>query len=153
MSVDAHLDFEIVIPSFIYFQIGSAGGQIDTMTFDVEAAGIEPGDGTSVPGSIDTNPLLDTVDVIVRTNAANFSIQASGGNLTSGTTSDTIPLTDITVLGGGGVPVPAFGGAPAGLATLGIRTHTDTWQFSYDNVAVVDAATYTASVTYTATDI
>lgn len=148
-SAQANLDFQIIIPSFIFFQVGSPGVTIDLVTFDVLTANEEPGSGNAVLGS-------SAISVDLRTNAANVRIAATGGNMDDGS-GNLIPLTDITATAGGTIPVPDFGADTGLFAPVG-GILNDTWNFSYDNTAVVPAGTYGGAanggrVTYTATDI
>ena len=48
LNANARLDFRVVIPKFIRFQVGSAGATIDLVEFSVPAANV--GDGTDVGG-------------------------------------------------------------------------------------------------------
>ena len=158
-SAQANLDFVVVIPSFIFFQVGTAGATIDSMTFDLATAGVEPGiGGAGVDGESSYAPATNTIDITLRTNASNVRIAATGGSMTSATTTDSIPLTDINVTPGGTIPVPTFGG-DTGLFGGGLPgTLNDTWAFNYANTAIVEGGIYGGAanggrVTYTATDI
>jgi len=152
-SADAHIDFQVVIPSFIFFQLGPAGvGNVSLVSFDVSTDPDGPGSGTAVPGST-------SVGVTLRSNATNVQIAASGGNLDDGG-GNTIALGDITPSAGGQVPVPDFGNSTGSfpVAALG-GLLSDTWAFSYDNTAIPAPGTYGGAninggrVTYTATDL
>lgn len=148
-SAQANLDFQIIIPSFIFFQVGSPGTTIDLVTFDLVTALEEPGSTNPVPGS-------STISVDLRTNASQVRIAASGGDMDDGS-GNLIALTDITATAGGTIPVPDFGADTGLFAPVG-GVLNDTWSYSYDNTAVVPAGTYGGAanggrVTYTATDI
>ena len=83
-TAQANLDFRITIPSFVYFQIGSAGS-VDRVDYDLNVGPVQPGSGGPIAA---TGGVADGADgslsVILATNAASVSIAASGGNLTSG---------------------------------------------------------------------
>ena len=144
-TASADLGFEIIIPSFIYFQVGApAPGSVDTVQFDLSA--LEPGSGTDVLAT------GGAVDVALRTNAANTNIVA---DISAGPPDDgggnTIPFAEILPSDGGTITVPTFGGPAIGF--VGPVNATDTWTFTYDNAGVYTAGTYTTTVTYTATTL
>ena len=150
-SAQANLDFAITIPSFIFFQVGSPGSTIDSVSFDLLTANEEPGSTNPVAGS-------STVSVALRTNATNVRIAASGGNMTDTLGgAGSIPLTDITPSSAASdIPVPDFGADTGLIAPSGFNL-SDTWSFSYDNTTVVPAGVYGTDtnggrVTYTVTD-
>jgi len=160
-TADARLDFQIVIPSFIFFRVGTAGnGNIDTVEFDLVTPPVQPGLGGA--GVAATS---GAVQVELITNATNILIAADNGNgggvLTeTGGGTDTIPLTEITATSVGGlIPAPQFGGntGPGGFLVPG-GTLSDTWSFNYANSTVRAPGTYGSSgfggrVTYTASDL
>jgi len=144
-TASADLDFEIIIPSFVYFQVGDPNaGTVDTVQFDL--TGLSVGSGTDVPAT------AGAVPVVLRSNAANTEIVADisagapddgGGNF--------IPFTEILPTAGGPIPVPAFGGAAINFG--GPMNLTDDWTYTYDNVGSYLPGTYTTTVTYTATTL
>ncbi len=145
-TATANLDFRIVIPNFLFFQIGTAGS-IDRVDYNLGAT--QPGSGgpfSATGGVGDGNDGALTVNLI--TNAANVSIAASGGNLTSG--GDNLPFTDITATDTGTITVPDFGATVSPVAT-GTFSLTDTWTYTYDNSTVYPAGTYNGTATYTVT--
>ena len=153
-SAAANLDFRISIPTYIYFQIGSAA-TIDTVDFDMTAPAITPGSGA-------LNATSGTVNVILRTNATTLNLSAVGADLDNGA-GGTIPLTDITgtAAGTGDIPHPTFNGASVAVnpVTSDIVTdNTETWTFTYANATAVppgvygDGAGNGTRVTYTIAD-
>ena len=46
LNANARLDFRVVVPKFIRFQVGSAGATVDLVEFTVPAANV--GDGTDI---------------------------------------------------------------------------------------------------------
>lgn len=147
-TAQANLDFRIIIPSFVYFQIGSAGS-VDRVDYDLNVGPVQPGSGGPISA---TGGVGDGVDgaltVNLATNATNVSIAASGGNLTSG--GDTLPFADITASDTGTIPVPDFGTTISPFAPGGFSL-SDTWSYTYDNTSVYNAGTYDGRATYTIT--
>ena len=155
LTANADLDFEIVIPRFLYLQVGSTGTTVDTVTFDLSGVAsiadvdAQIGNGTAVDGDI-------TVGVRLVSNAGDVDLEAvgSGTGLTNGT--ETIPWSQITgtaATGGAtGLDVPVVGAAAVTIpATNGVVNRSDTWSFDYENDLLVGGGTYTGTVTYTAT--
>lgn len=138
-TATADLNFSIVIPQFVYFQVGAsaAPGNLDTVSFNLAA--IESGSGVDVADS--NGP----VDVVLRSNAqVTISAQALAGSgpLAAGSTEI------LTSASNASIPVPAFGASAAPVA--GPINESGTWTFAYDNAGVYAANTYTDTVTYTA---
>ncbi|HIP67734.1 MAG TPA: hypothetical protein EYH06_03990 [Chromatiales bacterium] len=147
-TAQGHLDFRIIIPDFVFFQIGSAGATIDRVEYNLGAT--QPGSGGPFAATGGTGDGADgAVTVRLITNAANVSIGATGGNLTSG--ADTIPFADITAADSGTITVPDFG-ATVNVAP-GAFSLTDTWTYTYDNSTVYNAGTYDGQATYTVTTL
>lgn len=147
-SASADLDFRVILPQFIYFQVGDpTAGNVDTIDFDL-STGPEPGGGT-VTGSATV-----TVSLITNIPTGNVQISASGADLTgTAPNTDTIPVTDISgSASAGDIPVPTTGGSAAAVGTAPFAG-TDTWTFTYANPtpagAPIAADTYTTTVTYT----
>ncbi len=145
-TAQANLDFQIIIPDFVFFQVGTAAS-VDRVDFDL--AGTLPGSGGpfAATGGVGDGADGDlTVNLI--TNAASVSIAATGGNLVSG--GDTIPFADITATDTGTISVPDFGTTISPFNPGGFSL-TDTWTYTYDNASVYAAGTYAGTVTYTVT--
>jgi len=148
-SAQADLDFRITIPNFVYFQIGSAGATVDRVEYDLNVGAIQPGTGGPIAATGGTGDGADgSLSITLATNAANVSIAASGGDLTSGAL--TIPFTDITATGTGTIPVPDFGTTITPFAP-GALSISDTWSYTYDNSTIYGAGIYNGTVTYTVT--
>ena len=156
LTANADLDFEIVIPRFLYLQVGSTGTTVDTVSFDL-STGVT--DITDIDGTIGNgNAVAGDITVGVRlvSNAGDVDLEAvgSGTGLTNG--SDTIPWSQITgtaATGGAtGLDVPVVGAAAVTIAANnGVVNRSDTWSFDYENDLLVGGGTYTGTVTYTAT--
>lgn len=146
---NARLNFQVNVPRFLEFRVGSADAVIDTVVFDVAAADV--GNATAVAGDI-------TVDVALRGNGGAISLSAdtSADPLNSG--ADTIPFSAITTtLDAGTINAPTLvdgASAPVAVAvTSGTRVtnRSATWSYEFDNAAVYGAGTYAGQVVYTAT--
>ena len=150
-TAQAQLSFRITIPDFVYFQVGTASaGTIDRVDFDM--TGLEAGDGNAVAPTGGTGDAADgIVTVVLRTNAANVEIDATGGDLTGTVSGTTIPFSEITASDGGVIPVPDFDGTTnLGSGPIDL---TDNWTFSYDNTSVYQPDQYDGTVTYTVTTL
>jgi hypothetical protein len=149
-NASADLEFQIVIPQFVFFRVGTAGA-LDRVDFDLGTALAQPGTGVSVDATGGVGDGADgDLDVEIITNATGLTIGATGGDLSSG--SNLIPFTDITAADGGDIPVPAFG--TAGVAVPGVPgTLNDTWSYTYNNDTVYPPGTYAGTVTYTVTTL
>jgi hypothetical protein len=144
----ADLDFSVIIPEFVYFQIGADAtpGATDTVEFDLDNAftvdGTEVGDGTDV---------LATDGGVYVALRANQPVQitadalGAAGPLAAGS-------TEISAANDLNIPVPAFGATSSTIAGP-IIDEEDTWTFTYDNAGVYTPGTYSETVTYTAATI
>ena len=153
-AATARLDFQVLIPRFLLFRVGTAGSTVDLVTFDIAASGIELGNGTAIPATTGGD-----VDVQLLTNTpGDIAISASTtGPLTNGGTGS-ISFDEIsTVVLNGNINPPTLtdGGSAPVAFTGGVGNHTGQWRFSYDNTAVPEEGTYggagVGTVTYTAT--
>lgn len=143
-GASADLNFEVVIPEFIRFQVGSAGTTVDLVRFEVPAADV--GDGNPVSR---TNDGGAAIPVTLVSNVGNLDITAVGS---TGGPND-IDWTEITASSSdaAALPAPAVGGSASVSADAnGVIDASADWTFVYDNSDVVAAGTYTGTVTYTA---
>ena len=150
-TASVELDFQIVIPSFIYFRVGTAGtGSVDTISFAPSANDLATGATTIGTGGDAT---LGAVNVVLISNAGDVTITPTNdGGLDSGVS--TISYTHIATLSGA-ISAPLLtdaGGAPVtiGSGAFGVTNLTDTWTYRYINLTVPAAGIYTDTVTYTA---
>lgn len=147
ISASADLDFQVNIPRFISFQVGSAGTVVDLVQFDVN--GNDVGNGTPVARTGGA-----AVPVTLVSNVGNVTLSASGSNAGLEDGTSVIPWSTITGSSSNAaeLPVPAIGGAGTGLtATNGVINATADWTFQYANSDIVAAGTYEGTVTYTVT--
>ena len=153
-SVD--LDFQIVIPSFIYFRVGTAvPGTVDVINFN------PTGTDVATPGAITAGTGGDAgggaVNVDVISNGGNITITElndGGGTGLSDGGSNNISYAQIITADGGNISAPTLSDAAANTVTIlsaGITVESDVWTYTYSNPATPPvAATYTGRVTYTA---
>jgi hypothetical protein len=153
-TADASLNFEIVIPPFVYFRVGNAGS-INTINFSPTATDIAtPGAHTAATGGDALGGAA--VNVVLISNGGDVTITPTNlnGGLTSG--GNTISYTQINTSDGGIIATPNLtnAGGTAEIITsgaFGITNLTDVWTYEYINPATPPAAgTYTDQVTYTA---
>lgn len=164
-SASARLDFAIVVPRFLQFQVGTAGATVDQITFNVAAANVGSGAAQAGTGG---NLGAGTVTVSIRANSGQITITPSnnsaGLGLGNGTAGQTIPYTEILTSSSaaGTLPAPALtnAGGTAVTPALSAGTVTNrsaTWAYTYANTTVPNAGTYGTGgtgtggrVTYTA---
>jgi hypothetical protein len=150
-TASVNLDFQIVIPSFIYFRVGAVGS-VNTINFDPLPADVYT--GTTIGGTGgDLGGGAVTVDLI-----------SNGGNITINTTNDggggglngpgILSYAQIHTGDGGNITAPDLtdGGALLPVVILSTVTNlSDTWTYTYENPATPPVpGTYTGRVTYTA---
>ena len=150
----ANVDFQINVPGFVFFQVGSLG-VADEIVFNVPAANV--GDSSSVSGSGGDGGPSGTVTVVVISNAGPVTLTENAGDtaLTRLTGTETISWDEITTaLTSGTVPViPLTDGSTSSAAlpeVAGITSLSGTWTYSYDNTTTPVAGTYEGTATYDA---
>ncbi|MEJ2059764.1 MAG: hypothetical protein P8Y64_04680 [Gammaproteobacteria bacterium] len=156
LNASAKLDFQVVVPAFLYFRVGTAGATIDQIGFNVPGANV--GDGTAVAGT-GGDAGGGAVNVVLRSNAGQVTITPtnnSASGLSDGA-GNNISWSDITATSSdSNLPTPTLSNAggtavqPTLNGASSVTTRTATWTYSYANNSVVPAGTYTGQVTYTA---
>lgn len=151
LQANARLDFQVIIPRFISFQVGTTGATIDKVIFNVAAANV--GSGTAVAP---TSGAPVAVTLKGNGGAINLTADTTGTSMTNGT--ETIPYTQITsTLASGSITAPTLveNGISAAVAVPTssgrVTDRVATWTYSYANTAIVGAGTYAGQVKYTAT--
>lgn len=158
-SAAAKIDLEVVVPRVIALKIGSGGSTIDKVTFsglDINVGGAAlSGDNNLWDGT--TDPELEaedgdsTVAVKIFSNAGDISLARSGADLTDAVSSETIPLSDISVVAtNSDIEEPGATSSTAS-ATNGVVNLTDTWTYTFTATSMYAAGTYETQLTYTAT--
>ena len=161
-SAAVRLDFRVVIPTFLRFQVGTSGATIDLIDFSPTAAQV--GDLNPVAGT-GGNVGGGVVDVVVRSNAGQTLITETN-NGTTGLANGSgafISYSEIlTASNLGALPAPtlsnAGGGTSSPTLTAGAVTNRAAqWTYTYANTTIPDPGTYGAApgggggrVTYTA---
>ena len=156
LSAGADVDFQIIIPRFIYFQVGDAIAGAESVNFDM--TGVEDQIGNSVAqAGTGGNLGGGAVDVVVRGNAGDMTItetNSTTNGLEDGGPGKAIDLGEITTTGGGVVVAPILSNGSSNTSAVtavgGIVNTSDTWTYTYDNTTIPLDGTYTSTVTYTA---
>ena len=154
-SAAVNLDFQIVIPRFVYFRVGTVGaGNIDTINFNPTPTEV------TTPGAVTAGTGGD-----VGGGAVNVDLISNGGNITITPTNDglgfglrdgvnNISYAQIITGDGGTISAPTLsdaGGTPVTLVSAGVTVVSDVWTYTYTNPATPPVpGTYTGRVTYTA---
>ena len=163
LSTTAHVDFSIVIPRFLSFRVGTAGGTIDLITFTVPAASL--GNATPVAG-VGGDAGGGAENVVVKGNGGQITItetnNSAGAGLTNGL-GDAIPYSEITTTSSdaANLPAPVLSNGSSNTAQPVINSgqvtnRSGTWTYAYANTAFPGAGTYGGvntnggRVTYTA---
>lgn len=159
-GASARLDFRIVIPEFIYFQVGTSGITINEILFQPTANEVY----SSTPNIAGTggDPGPGSVNVVLVSNVGNVEIDEANDGTTglSDVSGNTISYSQITTTSSnpGSIPAPTLSDPGGNIVTItpnvgtSVINRTATWTYDYTNPAVPPAAgTYTGQVTYTAT--
>jgi len=153
-----NLDFQIIIPQFIYFQVGAGGAGIEQIQFTptadevANATAAIAGTGGDLGGGIVTVSLVSNaggVD-ITETNNGVTGLDDGSGNF--------ISYTQInTGTNNGNLPAPVLSDAGSNFVSITPTTGSITvirnvqWTYTYDNPATPPVpGTYDGRVTYTA---
>ncbi len=165
LSAAVDLDFRVVIPRFLSFQVGATGATIDLIDFSPTAAQV--GDGNPVAGT-GGDLLGGKVTVIVKSNAGQVTIRetndSGGAGLSNGTTN--ISYSEIlTATNDGNLPFPILSDAggntssPVLQGASNVTNRSAEWTYTYANTTIPEPGTYGATgggggrVTYTASTL
>ena len=151
-SASANLDFRISIPSFLVFRLGSAGGTVDLIDFDLVAAGVQSGAGTPVTataGSGDQGNGAVTVGLLTNANGnLSTTVTAAATGLSDGG-SNNIPFSEISTDDTGAtLQAPQLTNGTSAAVTTAVSGITNTlsagesWTYSFDNTSAYPAGTY-----------
>ncbi|HQZ44590.1 MAG TPA: hypothetical protein PK042_00670 [Usitatibacteraceae bacterium] len=162
ITATGNLDFRVIIPKFLFLQVGTGTfmaddlGNIDMVEFNVPLASL----GSGAPIA-QTSPA--SITARLRGNNGGITLSATTAGAMSNGAGDTISFTTITAAAGGAQPFahPVFvdgasSSVPVPVSAGKITDKTTTWTFSYSNAAIVPAGTYgdtvanNGRVTYTA---
>jgi hypothetical protein len=157
LNANARLDFRVVVPKFIRFQVGSAGTVVDLVEFTVPAANV--GDGSDI-----TRTNGGAVPVSLQSNNGNVSLTATTlGQLNNGA-GENISFAEILSTSSDplfNAPTLLNGATSAAITVtpnVGTRVinRTANWSFAYSNTNFIGAGNYggvnvnNGRVTYTA---
>ena len=142
-----HLDFQVNLPQILYLRIGTSGGTIDTVTFNV--TDVRQNQST-VPG--DTSPQV-AVGAIVENNAT-ITLSANSSTPMSGSGGNTMSFKTISCTGSGDfdtVSDLAFDGTTNQQIWQGTGRgfRSGNFSYTYDNSYDYPPDTYDGQVTYT----
>ena len=165
VSATARLDFALTLGSFISLQVGSSGGTVDTVGFDLAslaspACTATPlpvcfGNGTPVAASTHAS-----LPVTVKSNGGQVSLKASVVTpLSNGSSS--IPMSQLLLSSSDATHLPApvvpntgsgnsVNVAPTSFAAK-VTNRTANWSFAYANTVTPMAGIYNGQVLFTAT--
>ena len=159
-TASVNLDFQIVIPSFIYFRVGTVG-MVDMINFAPTATDVYTGGAITAGTGGDAGSGAVNVDII--SNGGNITITEGnngGGTGLSDGSGNNISYDQINTGDGGNISAPTLSDGPIGNTTTilsaGVTNLSDVWTYTYTNPATPPVAgTYgTAAnggrVTYTA---
>ena len=157
----ARLNFRIVIPRFLFFRVGTAGGTIDAVDFDLSTTTATLGDGTDIPAT-SANAGVIPVQIISNATSDITIVADTGGAALDNGATGTIDWPEIKVSSTtGNIPAPALNNAGTGSVTYNpasfTNNETGTWTFVYDNTTLPEEGTYGSlagtegRVTYTTT--
>lgn len=145
LNANASLDFRIVIPKFIRFEVGTpTAGTVDLVEFDLTASAASVGSGTDIAR---TNG--GVVPVRIQSNGGNISlVGTTTGALSDGT--ESISFAEILSSSSNALlnaPTLVDGAASATVTVtpnVGTRVvnRTADWTFAYSNTNFVAAGTY-----------
>lgn len=160
----APLDFRLDIGRFLYLQVGTPGGTVDTVSFDLGAIVLPDGPpATQAWGSGVQLPAVGggVLDVVVRGNGGTISLSASnngaGRGLSNGAGGYISYREIVTLSDDAGLPAPVLTDAgsnlvqvaPTGFAGL-VTDRRARWSFRFANTAAPPPGSYRGQVTYTA---
>ncbi len=139
------VDIVIRSPERLILRVGSQGGRIDVIQFQV---GSLPGSGP-VPGvSSGGNPV--TVMAKSKKISGRMILTADSSIPLTNASGDTIPFGEISWTGGGDMPSGVFSGQPGQiLFSSTAKNVIGTMSFSYANRSYVPAGTYIGQVLFT----
>ena len=160
-TASVNLDFQILIPRYIYFRVGTAG-MVNTINFQPSAADMAtPGaltngtGGDAGPGAVNVEVITNAGGTITITPTNNSgALGLSDGGIVNYISYDQIGTGD-----GGHISAPGLsdaGGTPVTIVSAGVTNLSDIWTYTYINPATPPVAgTYGGSlhggrVTYTA---
>jgi hypothetical protein len=152
LTTSVNLNFNIVIPRFVYFRVGAAAS-VNTLVYAPTPAQIAASTGV-LPTGGDTGAGNSDVTVQVTSNAGNVTLTAVTGNPNLLNGSNTMAWSTLTPSNPtGSVVAPPFNtGSTVLTASGGVVNQLGSWRYTWTSppATVYQAGTYTGTVTYTA---
>ena len=156
-STAVDLNFEIIIPTFVYFRVGTAlTGSVDLISFSPTANDVAT--GTTIGGAGgDLGGGAVTVTLITNRNTATIDETNDGlGNGLDDGGTNYISYAQINTADTGSIPAPVLSDAGGGTSVVTpggpVINVSDVWTYTYVNPATPPVpGTYTGTVTYTVT--
>ncbi|MGE0310314.1 MAG: hypothetical protein AB7P21_01645 [Lautropia sp.] len=164
-QASASLGVNVQVPAMLYFRLGSAGADVNTVRFDVRLAAplnTLPVDDVAYRGALppalraparadDDGASNGNVSVRVWTNNGSVSLDCAGAPLSAGAA--TIPLSAIQVSSSNATLAHPGASLACAARTVGAAGTNDlraNWRFRYSPTTLPPAGNYTTTVTYTA---
>lgn len=162
LTAQASLDFQVVVPSVLFLQVGNGTALTDVSTVDLltfTVPGATLGNDADVAATGGNGASGVTARLIG--NVGNITLAASTGGALSNGAGDTISFAQIkSASNNNALPVPVLAdgaSTPVNVAaTNRVVNETATWTYAYDNSVIPAAGTYGGAnlnngrVTYTA---
>lgn len=149
------LNFNITIPEFILFQVGTG-----TQTISFAPSATDVANGTTGTTGTGGDAGAGAVNVRLISNAGTVQIKESnngtGTGLTNGANNISYAQIKTAETGAGGITPPALSDSGVNASTVtpssgSVTAKSTVWTYTYDNPALPPApGTYTGTVTYTA---
>lgn len=156
---EAPLQFELEVGGFLYLRVGSAGATIDSVRFDLGAAGSAAVPVVTGSGQPIAAIAGGTVPVEVRGNRGSISLSATygGAGLADGA-GNLIGYDQILVASdNSGLPTPVLGATGASTVNVAANAHSGlvtrqlaNWTYTWANTVVPPSGIYRGLLTYTA---
>ena len=154
LSATASLGLKVVIPRFLFFQIGSRGDTVDTLAFEPSADNV--GNGSIVNATGGNAAAGSSARIDPRGNAGQITITATNddgvGGLGSGGAISQAEIRTLSVTPERATPILTDSGGDTARATVSRGNVTDRkaiWRYEYKNLHAVAPGMYRAGIIYT----
>ncbi len=164
-QASASVGVSVQVPRILYFRLGAAGAEVNTVRFDVRLAaplntlpsndvvygGVLPPRTRASARADDDGASDGNLSVRVWTNSGSVSLDCAGAPLTAGT--QQIPLSAIRVTSSNTTlahPGTSLSCAARSVGAAGTNDLRANWRYRYTPTVLPAAGTYSTTVTYTA---
>ena len=146
LSASARLGLRVVIPRFLFFQVGSRGNTVDTLTFQPPPESVGDGSTVNATGGNAASGNAGQITITATNDGGGGGLGSAGAISLAeiSTSSDTPELA---------APILTDPGGDTSRATVTHGNVTDLnaiWRYEYRNLHAVDPGTYRAEIIYTA---